>query len=56
MLTTGGDTHETVVALIIRTGIEFTLLDPPELAQPTREIAARLLQGIDGIPHAGRAW
>ena len=52
LLTTGGDTCETVAALIVQTGVEFTLLEPPELAQPMREIAARLLQGTDGIPHA----
>jgi hypothetical protein len=50
LLTTGGDTYETVAALIVQTGVEFTLLEPLALAQPIREIAARLLQGLDAIP------
>lgn len=46
ILTVGGDTHETVGALIVQAGIEFTLLEPPELAQPIRELGARLLRGL----------
>ena len=50
VLTAGGDTYETVAALIVQTGMEFTLLEPLELAQPIRQIAARLLQGIAAAP------
>jgi predicted DNA-binding transcriptional regulator YafY len=45
MLTAGGDTYETLAALIVHSGVEFTLLEPEELAQPIRDIAARLLRG-----------
>jgi predicted DNA-binding transcriptional regulator YafY len=45
-LTVGGDTCETVVALIVHAGIDFTLLEPTELAQPIRDVAERLLRGL----------
>jgi predicted DNA-binding transcriptional regulator YafY len=45
VLTVGGDTVETIAALIVQAGVEFTLLEPAELAQPIRDIAARLLRG-----------
>lgn len=44
-LTIGGDSHETVAALIVHAGVEFTLLEPTELAQPIRDIAERLRRG-----------
>jgi predicted DNA-binding transcriptional regulator YafY len=47
VLTVGGDTVETIAALIVQAGVEFTLLEPAELAQPIRDIAARLLRGTD---------
>ena len=46
LLTIGGDTHEMIAAMIVHAGVDFTLLEPPELAQPIREVAARLLGGI----------
>jgi predicted DNA-binding transcriptional regulator YafY len=46
ILTMGGDTYETIAALVVQAGVDFTLLEPPELAQPIRDIAARLLQGV----------
>ena len=46
ILTTGGDTYETIAALIVQSGVEFTLLEPQELAQPIRDVATRLLRGI----------
>jgi hypothetical protein len=33
VLTVGGDTYETVAALIVQAGVEFTLLEPQELAR-----------------------
>ena len=30
--------------------VEFTLLEPAELAQPIREIGARLLRGVERAP------
>ena len=46
ILTAGGDTYETIVSLIVHTGVDFTLLEPPELAQPIHDVVARLLRGI----------
>ena len=46
ILTSGGDTFETIAALVVHAGVEFTVIDPPELAQSVRDIAARLLRGI----------
>jgi predicted DNA-binding transcriptional regulator YafY len=45
-VTVGGDSCETVAALIVHAGVEFTLLDPPELAQPIRDVAEQLLRGV----------
>jgi len=53
ILTTGGDTYETIAALIVQTGVEYAVLEPPELAQPVRDIAARLLRGIAPPAAAG---
>jgi predicted DNA-binding transcriptional regulator YafY len=55
VLTTGGDSYETVAALIMQTGVEFTLLEPPELAHSIREIAARLLRGVGAAQPAVHA-
>ena len=46
ILATGGDTFEMIAALIVQAGVEFTLVEPAEMAQPIRDIAARLLRGI----------
>jgi hypothetical protein len=35
-----------VAALIVHTGVEFTLLEPQELAQPLGDIAEQLLRGV----------
>jgi len=45
-LTIGGETHEMIAAMIVHAGVDFTLLEPPELAQPIRDVAARLLGGV----------
>jgi len=45
ILTTGGDSYETIVALIVQAGVAFTLIEPRELAEPLREIGARLVKG-----------
>ena len=46
LLTIGGETHEMIAAMIVHAGVDFTLLEPPELAQPIRQVAARLLGGV----------
>ena len=45
VLTMGGDSCETIAAMIIHAGVEFSLIEPAELAQPMRAVAERLLQG-----------
>ena len=45
VLTMGGDSCETIAAMIIHAGVEFSLIEPAELASPMREIATRLLHG-----------
>jgi predicted DNA-binding transcriptional regulator YafY len=44
-VTIGGDSFETVAALIVHAGLEFTLLEPTDLVQPIRDAAERLLRG-----------
>ena len=46
ILTTGGDSLEMAAALVVHAGVDFTLLEPQELAQPIRDVAARLLRGV----------
>lgn len=46
ILTIGGESYEMLATMAVHAGVEFTLLEPQELAQPIREIAARLLTGI----------
>ena len=53
ILTTGGETLEMAAALVVHAGVDFTLLEPQELAQPIRDVAARLLRGI-GESHPSR--
>ena len=50
VMTTGADTLDIMAALIVQAGVEFTLLEPAELAQPIREIGARLLRGVERAP------
>jgi predicted DNA-binding transcriptional regulator YafY len=45
VLIIGGDSCEMIAAMIIHTGVEFSLIEPAELAQPIREIAERLRRG-----------
>jgi predicted DNA-binding transcriptional regulator YafY len=45
-VTIGGDSYETVAALIVHAGLEFTLLEPTDLVQSIRAAAGRLLRGI----------
>lgn len=46
ILTTGGETYEAVAALVVQAGADYVLLEPQELAQPIRDIGARLLRGV----------
>lgn len=46
-LTVGGDSPEMLAGMILHAGVDFTLLDPPEAAQPIREVAHRLLRGVE---------
>jgi hypothetical protein len=41
----GGDSCESITAMIIHAGVEFSLIEPADLAQPMREIADRLRRG-----------
>jgi predicted DNA-binding transcriptional regulator YafY len=45
-LTSGGETLEMIAALVVHAGVEFTVIEPPELEQSIRDIAARLLRGV----------
>ena len=47
ILNAGGESPETVVALIVHAGIDFVLLEPNTFAEPLRAIAARLLRGVE---------
>jgi predicted DNA-binding transcriptional regulator YafY len=49
-VTIGGDTSETLAAFIVHMGLEFTLLEPIDLAQPIREVADRLQRGVAAVP------
>jgi predicted DNA-binding transcriptional regulator YafY len=49
ILTVGGDSHETVAAAIVHAGVEFTLVEPMELAQSIRDVSARLLRGAGAV-------
>jgi len=42
LLTIGGDSYDAVVGQLVLTGLEFTLLDPPEMAAAIGAVAARL--------------
>ena len=44
-LTIGGDSCEMIAAMIVHSGLEFWLIEPADLAQPLRDIAARLVRG-----------
>jgi len=46
VMTVGGDSDEMVAALLIHAGVPFTLIEPPEMAQAIRDVAARLLNGV----------
>ena len=46
ILTVVGESYETIAALIAQSGVEFTLLGPPEAAEPLRNVAARLSRGM----------
>ena len=46
VLTVGADSYESLAALIVQAGADFTLLEPPELVQPIQAIAARLLGAL----------
>lgn len=42
LVTMGGDSYDAIVGQLVLTGLEFTLLDPPEMAPALRAVAARL--------------
>lgn len=44
-LVVGGDTLDAVVAMIVHLGLDFELVDPPELAEALARTAARLAKG-----------
>ncbi len=46
LLTIGADSIEGVTALMVHTGVDFTLLEPRGLAKPIRVVAQRLLRGV----------
>ena len=48
-LTTGGESCDSIAAMIVWAGVEFTLLEPRELEEPMRAIATRLLDGVGGV-------
>ena len=45
-LTLGGDSYESIAALIVQAGADFTQLEPEELVQPIRDIAARFIGAL----------
>jgi predicted DNA-binding transcriptional regulator YafY len=45
-LTVTADCPEMLAAMLLHAGGDFTLLDPPEAAQPIRDVAERLLRGV----------
>jgi predicted DNA-binding transcriptional regulator YafY len=45
LLTVGADTDQALTTMIIHTGVDFVLRDPPELAPAIRKIAERLIRG-----------
>ena len=51
VLTVGADSYESLAALIVQAGADFTLLEPPELVQPIQAIAARLLGALAASSH-----
>jgi len=46
ILTVVGESYETIAALIAQSGVEFSLLGPPEATEPLRDVAARLSRGM----------
>jgi hypothetical protein len=46
LLDVSGDGPEMVAALLLHAGVQVTSIDPPEAAQPIREVAERLLRLI----------
>ena len=49
VLTTGGDTWDAIAALVVHAGVEFTLIEPVEMVQPLRDIAARLMRAASQV-------
>lgn len=48
MFVVGADSAEALAAPIALAGVEFTLIEPTELAGPLQAIAARLQRGATG--------
>ena len=46
VVTIGADTSEMLASFIVHMGLDFTLLEPAELAGPIREVAERLRRGV----------
>ena len=49
LLTIGADTVESIAAHVVYLGVEFTLLGPPELAEPMRVVARRLARAVEAV-------
>jgi predicted DNA-binding transcriptional regulator YafY len=46
ILTVGGDSLTSIAGMLVFVGVEFTVLEPPELAATLRDVAARLTRGV----------
>ncbi len=55
VLTVGGDCFDSLVALSLHAGVDFELLDPPELAPLFEERAARLMRAARSMRRGRRA-
>ncbi|MDP1570082.1 MAG: transcriptional regulator [Vicinamibacterales bacterium] len=49
VLTIGDDSYEAIAGQLAYAGVEFTLLDPPEMAEALRVVAARLSRGVGAL-------
>lgn len=54
-LTIGGNTPESIAALVINAGVDFELLEPAEIAEPIRKLGERLLRGVKKGRRSARA-
>ncbi len=47
VLTIGDDSYEAIAGQLAYAGVEFTLLEPPEMVEALRTVAARLSRGVE---------